>query len=87
MSRIVYLDCFSGASGDMIAGALLDAGVPFDVLAHAVDSLGLEGVRVSSERVDRGGIGAASFRVTVAGEAADRQAGGARPYARPWRYA
>ena len=76
MSRILYLDCFSGASGDMVAGALVDAGVPFEVLAQAVDSLGLDGVRVSSERVDRSGIGAARFRVTVDGEAADAQAEG-----------
>ena len=76
MSRILYLDCFSGASGDMLAGALVDAGVPFDVLAAAVDSLGLDGVRVVSERVDRSGIGAAKFRVTVDGEAADAEAGG-----------
>ena len=74
MSRILYFDCFSGASGDMIAGALLDAGVPLDTLVRAVDSLGLEDVRVSSERVDRGGIGAARFRVTVGGEAADGRA-------------
>lgn len=75
MSRILYLDCFSGAAGDMIAGALLDAGAPFDTLARAVDSLGLEDVRVSSERVDRSGIGAVKFRVTVGGEAADGRAG------------
>ena len=78
MSRILYLDCFSGASGDMVAGALLDAGVPFDVLAQAVDSLGLDGVRVDSERVDRSGIGAAKFRVTIGGKAADAQATDAR---------
>lgn len=71
MSRILYLDCFSGASGDMIAGALLDAGVPFDVLQKVIDSLGLDGIGVSSARVDRSGIGAAKFRVTVDGEAAD----------------
>ena len=71
MSRVLYLDCFSGASGDMIAGALLDAGVPLDVLAGAVGSLGLDGVSVGCERVDRSGIGAAKFRVTVDGEAAD----------------
>ena len=71
MSRILYLDCFSGASGDMIAGALVDAGVPFEVLSQAVDSLGLDGVHVSSDRVDRSGIGAAKFRVTVGGQAAD----------------
>ena len=71
MSRILYFDCFSGASGDMIAGALLDAGVPFDVLSRAVDSLGLDGVGAANERVDRSGIGAAKFRVTVGRGAAD----------------
>ena len=77
MSRILYLDCFSGAAGDMIAGALVDAGVPFDVLEKAVDSLGLDGVGVSSDRVDRSGIGAAKFRVTI-----DAEVAGARPAAR-----
>ena len=81
MSRILYLDCFSGASGDMIAGALVDAGVPLDVLARAVDSLALDGVEVGAERVDRSGIGALKFRVTVRGEAAD--APGAASHDRP----
>ena len=31
MARVLYLDCFSGASGDMLIGALLDAGLPFDL--------------------------------------------------------
>ena len=76
MSRILYFDCFSGASGDMIAGALVDAGVPFDVLAEAVGSLGLAGVGVRMDRVDRSGIGAARFRVTVDGEEAGASAPG-----------
>ena len=78
MSGILYLDCFSGASGDMLAGALLDAGVPFEELARVIDSLGLDGVRVDSARVDRSGIGALSFRVTVDGEPADAPAAGAQ---------
>ena len=77
MSRILYLDCFSGASGDMIAGALVDAGVPFEVLAQAVDSLGLDGVAANHQRVDRSGIGAARFRVTLHGKEADAQANSA----------
>ncbi len=67
MARVLYLDCFSGAAGDMIAGALIDAGVPFDALTRVVDSLGLEGVRVTHDRVDRSGIGAAKFRVETGG--------------------
>ena len=63
MSRILYLDCFSGASGDMIVGALIDAGVSFAEVEKVVKSLDLDGVRVSCDRVDRSGIGAAKFRV------------------------
>ena len=63
MSRILYLDCFSGASGDMIVGGLIDAGVSFAQVEAVVNSLGLDGVRVSYDRVDRSGIGAAKFRV------------------------
>ncbi len=63
MSRILYLDCFSGASGDMIVGALIDAGVSFSEVETVVKSLDLDGVRVSCDRVDRSGIGAAKFRV------------------------
>ena len=47
----------------MIAGALLDAGAPFDALARVVDSLRLDGVGVSRDRVDRSGVGAVKFRV------------------------
>ena len=65
MARVLFLDCFSGAAGDMIAGALIDAGVPFEELTRVVDSLGLDGVRVSHDRVDRSGIGAAKFRVAT----------------------
>ena len=61
----------------MLAGALVDAGVPFDVLADAVASLGLDGVEVACDRVDRSGIGAAKFRVTVAGAPADGPSAGA----------
>ena len=61
--RILYLDCFSGASGDMILGALLDAGLPFDELKTFLAALSLGDIEFSANRVDRGGISATKFEV------------------------
>ncbi len=65
--KLLYLDCFSGASGDMLLGAMLDLGLPLDELRDALRGLMLDGCDVASERVVRGGIGAAKFRVVEAG--------------------
>jgi pyridinium-3,5-bisthiocarboxylic acid mononucleotide nickel chelatase len=61
--KIIYFDCFSGAAGDMILGALLDAGVPLDELKSALGSLGVEGWDVSAQKVVKTGITATKFRV------------------------
>jgi uncharacterized protein (TIGR00299 family) protein len=61
--KLLYFDCFSGAAGDMILGACLDAGLPLDALEQALGSLGMEGWEVSAERVVKGGIAATNFRV------------------------
>lgn len=53
--RIAYLDCFAGISGDMFLGALLDAGVPHEVLQGATVALNL-GAKLKIETVDRSGI-------------------------------
>ena len=63
MSKIVYLDCFSGASGDMVLGALLDLGLPIDGLRAALGSLAIEYGSVSADRVLRAGVSATKFRV------------------------
>jgi pyridinium-3,5-bisthiocarboxylic acid mononucleotide nickel chelatase len=60
---VLYFDCFSGASGDMILGALLDAGLPLDDLRGALGSLAIDREAVWSERVNRAGISATKFQV------------------------
>jgi uncharacterized protein (TIGR00299 family) protein len=63
MSRILYFDCFNGASGDMVLGALLDAGLPIEELRRALGSLAIEGAEVSAKRVLRAGVSATKFVV------------------------
>jgi len=65
--RIAYLDCFSGISGDMFLGALLDAGVPFELFEKTVAGLNV-GATLERSRVDRGGISATKLDVVVNGE-------------------
>jgi uncharacterized protein (TIGR00299 family) protein len=68
VSRVLYFDCFSGISGDMVLGALLDAGLPFDGLKSALGSLALDGCDVSTRRVLRAGMSATKFDVHENGE-------------------
>jgi hypothetical protein len=70
--RVAYLDMFSGVSGDMLLGACLDAGVPLPELQDALSRLNLDGVRVSTERVDRHGIAATRCIVDVPDAAGER---------------
>jgi len=63
---IGWLDCAAGASGDMLLSALVDAGVPLPVLEEAVDSLGVEPIRLRTEPVSRQGIGALRIHVETA---------------------
>ena len=65
--RIAYLDCFSGMSGDMFLGALIDAGVSPDVLEKTIAALNV-GARLEISRVIRGGITATKVDVFVNGE-------------------
>src|ERR1700745_3987018 len=65
--RIGYLECFSGISGDMFLGALVDAGVPLELLRGTVEALGVD-AQLEISRVDRSGISATKVDVIVAGE-------------------
>jgi pyridinium-3,5-bisthiocarboxylic acid mononucleotide nickel chelatase len=60
---ILYFDCFSGAAGDMILGALLDAGLPLEDLRRALGRLAIDRDAIWTERVIRAGITATQFHV------------------------
>ncbi len=55
---IGWLDCAAGASGDMLLGALVDAGAPLAAMQGAVDALGVEPVLLSAAQVTRQGLAA-----------------------------
>ncbi|MHB8380762.1 MAG: nickel pincer cofactor biosynthesis protein LarC [Candidatus Binataceae bacterium] len=64
--RTAYLDAFSGLSGDMIVGAILDCGADFTELERALTSLSLTGYKLSNRRRVLSGISAVKFEVEVA---------------------
>ena len=65
MTRIIYFDCFSGCSGDMVLGALLDAGLSLDVLKKELAKMDIEGYRLEASRVRKAGILATKFDVII----------------------
>lgn len=73
--RIGYLDCFAGVSGDMILGALVDAGYSLPALRKALRAVDLPPFRLKAERVNRSGIAATLLHVVPSG----------KPSARGWR--
>jgi hypothetical protein len=66
LGRLCYLDAFSGISGDMLVGALADAGANQAAIVEALHSLET-GATVSFERVKRCGIAATKFHVSIKG--------------------
>jgi len=63
--RIAYFDCFSGASGDMLLGACLDAGLDLDTLSKDLARLGLEGYALEARSIRKQGFAATQFEVRV----------------------
>lgn len=77
--RILYFDCFSGISGDMVLGALLDAGLPLAELKAALGSLAIDGCDVEARPVLRAGLAATKFIVREHGSASERREATAPP--------
>jgi hypothetical protein len=65
MTRIIYFDCFSGCSGDMILGALLDAGLSLDVLKDELAKLDIHGYHLTAARIKKASITATKFDVVM----------------------
>lgn len=65
MAKVAYFDCFSGCSGDMVLGALIDAGLPLDILEKGLSSLAIHGYKLSAEQVKRSTITATKFTVVM----------------------
>lgn len=70
--RVAYLDCFSGISGDMLLGAMLDVGLPLDDLRRELQKLPLEGYSITASRVQRGQMSATKAGVDVTDEQTPR---------------
>ncbi|HLB24538.1 MAG TPA: nickel pincer cofactor biosynthesis protein LarC [Dehalococcoidia bacterium] len=66
MTRVAYLDCFSGISGDMLLGALIDAGLDAAALSAELGRLDVPGWSLRAERVSRAGIAAMLAHVDLA---------------------
>src|SRR5258707_8888201 len=71
MVRAVHFDCFSGLSGDMTLGALIDAGVDADAIRQGLDSLGLP-ITLQVARVRKGGFAATQATIEAPTETSHR---------------
>jgi pyridinium-3,5-bisthiocarboxylic acid mononucleotide nickel chelatase len=63
MSRLAYVDAVAGLAGDMLLGALLDAGADAHAVADGLRTLGVDGLELGTERTARHGIAALAVRV------------------------
>ncbi len=66
MVKTVYFDCAYGVAGDMVMGALIDAGAPFEKIKDDIESgMKVEGIRLEREQVTRSGVSATKVQVVI----------------------
>jgi uncharacterized protein (TIGR00299 family) protein len=65
MTKLAYFDCFSGISGDMTLGALVDAGCDLDLLRSGLEGLQIPSWTISAEKVRKNGMSATFVRVAA----------------------
>jgi len=70
--KVAYFDCFSGISGDMVLGALVDLGVPVELIQAGIDSMGLSQVKITAEVVKKSGFRAVKVHIDHPPEHAHR---------------
>ncbi|MDQ6750480.1 MAG: nickel pincer cofactor biosynthesis protein LarC [Actinomycetota bacterium] len=78
MSRLLYIDAAAGVAGDMLLGALLDAGADLEQVRGGLEGLGVEGLALEVAAVERGGIGATQVTVRAPEQHAHRRLGDVR---------
>jgi uncharacterized protein (TIGR00299 family) protein len=72
--KIAYFDCFSGISGDMCLGALVDAGVPLEKLERELKKIPVKGYNLHAEKVKRAGLIATKIYVIEGTESKEQRA-------------
>ena len=61
----LHIDCFSGISGDMFLGALMDAGLPLTALKRGLQKIEIKGYQIKANKVHRGTIHATKLDVLI----------------------
>jgi uncharacterized protein (TIGR00299 family) protein len=71
MATVLYFDAFNGIAGDMILGALLDLGLPFELLNRELAKPGLQGFELCTNQIDRQGLFGIDLKVVLSNEEDD----------------
>lgn len=63
--QTIYMECYSGVSGDMTVAALLDLGADKDILLKGLSSLNVKGYKIEISKISKNGIAACDFNVII----------------------